>query len=510
MRIKEVKLKNFKFHQNLEFNISKQNCLLYGENGTGKSSIYEALYSVFNIYFRDKTFSFSKFKNNNSLEDLSAKIILDDDTELIIPNTTYDLINTLTINNKKTIYFANQDLLESIIINNDFYDTMRKTFKNNFATLHNFRKNFEFINSRIDSTNYKEEESKRDNNIIKMKMFLTQLEIRANDIINNHFRENFTISFKSVWGLSNTGYDFKYPNPKITLRINEQKSLKLNFNEAKLKLCSIAIFFALVKLEEDSNNPLKLLVLDDFLTSLDMANRKVIVQYILENFPLYQKIILTHNIQFYNLIIRLLKMREEEELWDIKNIFINDFQDIVESKIIDKNIKYLQEAEKYLKYPEYNLEVSGNFIRKEFERILTEYEQLLEIGKVEDLDNIIKALKNLDYIFIDSPNKLLRENFPEQLRKINQILNNVGQTDSDKKLEQITKEVENFSHFIDDKKKNYDTTYLRNTIKKTDFYKNILMNSSSHDDSEKEMYKAEFKRSIEILKKLRKILSDLK
>ena len=99
MQIKEIKLKNFKFHQNLEFEISKQNCLLYGENGTGKSSIYEALYSIFNIYFRNKNFSFHKFKNNNTLEDLNAKVILDDETELIIPHETYELVNNITLNN---------------------------------------------------------------------------------------------------------------------------------------------------------------------------------------------------------------------------------------------------------------------------------------------------------------------------------------------------------------------------------------------------------------------------
>lgn len=355
MKIKEVKLKNFKFHQNLEFKITKQNCLLYGENGTGKSSIYEALYSVFNIYFRDKTYSFNKFKNNNSVEALNTKVILDDETELVIPQTTYKLVNTITINNKKTIYFANQDLLESIISNDNFYDTVKKSFKHTFASLHNFRKNFEYINSRINSLNYLDEDAKRKDNIIKMEIFLNQIELRANDIINNHFEEKFTINFEYDWGLSNTEDDFKYPHPKIILKIDDEKNLKLNFNEAKLKLSSIAIFFALIKLEEDTNNPLKLLVLDDFLTSLDMANRKLIVQYILDNFGDYQKIILTHNIQFYNLIVKFLKSRknneQKEELtdWDIKNIFLFKENNHEIALIKENKVNYLYRAKKELK-----------------------------------------------------------------------------------------------------------------------------------------------------------------
>jgi len=74
----------------------------------------------------------------------------------------------------------------------------------------------------------------------------------------------------------------------------------------------------------ETENNLKLLVLDDFLTSLDMANRKIIAKYILDNFEDYQIIILTHNLQFNNLIKRLL----DNDKWDTKVwfnliIFIN-------------------------------------------------------------------------------------------------------------------------------------------------------------------------------------------
>ena len=104
---------------------------------------------------------------------------------------------------------------------------------------------------------------------------------------------------------------------------NDKDDFKNHFNEAKLKLISIAIYFALAK-KYETDSELKLLVLDDFLTSLDMANRKLIMQYILENFEEYQKIILTHNLQFSNLIIELLKMRDEEKEWDIKIYFLEE------------------------------------------------------------------------------------------------------------------------------------------------------------------------------------------
>ena len=51
MKIKKIIIENFKFHHHLEFEIrNNNNCLIYGENGSGKSSIYEALYSNFYYY----------------------------------------------------------------------------------------------------------------------------------------------------------------------------------------------------------------------------------------------------------------------------------------------------------------------------------------------------------------------------------------------------------------------------------------------------------------------------
>jgi recombinational DNA repair ATPase RecF len=54
MKIKKIIIENFKFHHHLEFEIrNNNNCLIYGENGSGKSSIYEALYSNF-YYYKNK------------------------------------------------------------------------------------------------------------------------------------------------------------------------------------------------------------------------------------------------------------------------------------------------------------------------------------------------------------------------------------------------------------------------------------------------------------------------
>ncbi|MCF6245218.1 MAG: AAA family ATPase, partial [Sulfurovum sp.] len=59
MKINSIELKNFKFHKELNFNIEKKNCIIYGENGTGKSSVYWSLVSV----FKKDLIDISDFKN---------------------------------------------------------------------------------------------------------------------------------------------------------------------------------------------------------------------------------------------------------------------------------------------------------------------------------------------------------------------------------------------------------------------------------------------------------------
>lgn len=49
-RINKLTLKNFKFFiGEIPINFERKNVLLYGENGSGKSSIYWALYIFFRV-----------------------------------------------------------------------------------------------------------------------------------------------------------------------------------------------------------------------------------------------------------------------------------------------------------------------------------------------------------------------------------------------------------------------------------------------------------------------------
>jgi energy-coupling factor transporter ATP-binding protein EcfA2 len=113
-------------------------------------------------------------------------------------------------------------------------------------------------------------------------------------------------------------------------------------NEAKLTQLALSVRFAasLVNLHDSD---LKLLVLDDLLVSLDMSNRMKIVEILLsETFANYQKIILTHELGFFREFRRKLGASHPE--W----CFLR-FEGTAKAKIECKKEKTdIQKAEDYL------------------------------------------------------------------------------------------------------------------------------------------------------------------
>jgi len=493
MRIKKVHLQNFKFHNDLEFEIDKNNCLIYGENGSGKSSIYWGLYSIFKTYFRNNEFEFSKFNNNDDNNNLSVSVDIDT-FKLNIPNEEYLLPEAIPITNSKTIYFANQDLLD-LIINGDtnFYTTIFKNLKKYFTKLNNFNNKYDDINHSIETNNLEEKVREKIAVDEEYKKYLVELLKIITQILTIELKENYVVKLEFTEGILDTT-TLKFTNPTIVLSIDEQNNLKLYFNEAKLKLTSIAIFFAMIKLEEkDTNNSFKLLVLDDFLTSLDMANRKYILEYIFKEFEDYQKIILTHNLQFYNLIIDWLKIEKQEKKWDIKNIYTREIDaDHSESIIYKINSSYIDEAQKKLDNNE--LQICGNLIRKEFERIIHELEKNMQLGAKEETDTIVGLIIN------DKP---IYKNQNEIFNTIKSTINYCKKINNDE--EKLKRKLISLSDDLTESTTNHNP-HLKSILKNILFYRKIVLNQSSHDNPDAEIYRKEYKNSITVIRELNKLL----
>ena len=532
MKIQKIHIKYFKAYEDFSIDFNKNNCLIYGENGTGKSSLYEALHSIF---YYDNVRNISKIKieedyKNRSFKnkDIEICLNLDDGKTISIESDEINNNDFVYFNNsgKKigdkvifpNFYFANEKILNRLVKEN-FYiaikDTLSFYFKqfcsiadanedSNYkpyhteSVFHEF-KDIEALKRKILNENIKPENETEDlyiRRIIEskikqqnqyLKIILNKIpQDKINSILKDKFKENISISFDFEGARLDDSDILKFIEPKIKIKINNEDykgKLYHHFNEAKLKLISVAIYFAIAKQYENSKpGGFKLLVLDDFLSSLDMANRKYIMQYILDEFKDYQKIILTHNLHFFNLIIKLLKLNNTESDWECKKLFIFDDK----PEIYDHHTSYISRAEEELKKA--NLDTATNLLRKEFERICSEFEEVLQIGKKEEMKIIIENLKNTSKIpFYNAYKNLIKilENFEDIIgKKCNSLA--TLQDYIKKQKDSILK---------------FDKCKIKE-IKINDFIKNILLNPMSHYDIEIECYQKELIDAAEQLKKL--------
>jgi len=514
MRIKQVDIKNFKFHHSLPFDIKAQNCLIYGENGTGKSSIYEALYSNF-YYYKNTNIAndifdiVGTFQHRDYSENTEVNILFNNQKEI---NRENNEVTDSELLENQTIYFANERLLREIT-EEDFYTLIQNSLKEHFPLLNNLHRIYLDWMRELNKPNNKKTSSETIEERIELdKQFKTQFFeyiplTEINSIIKNDLNEKFQIEF-NIGDSKIENKKLIYPTIQIKVKdIDDRGDFQNHFNEAKLKLIGIAIYFALAK-KYETDSDLKLLVLDDFLTSLDMANRKLIIQYILENFGEYQKIILTHNIQFYNLILREIDTSEESEKWDIKKIFLSSLLEEETAMIRDDSISFLGNAKERLEAGD--LQSSGNFLRKEFERIVQDFEILLELGKVEDMSNILDILKK-PKVYYPKPHKTIFE----FIKSIEEIF---GYTmDDNSKLFKIEEKIQKIKECKIDLNRaetledgTVEQYSLSLSLQKTNFYNGILLNPLSHNDIEIEAYRKECLNVIELLDNINKGLKKLK
>lgn len=522
MKIKKIIIENFKFHHHLEFEISNNNnCLIYGENGSGKSSIYEALYSNF-YYYKNKRIANGIIKirdtflhRNFPSGDFKVNILFDNSIYLnrTDENLTNDHILLAPEGNSEigesNIYFANEKVLRHITDDN-FFNIIENELIIHFPDLSKIISCYEDVNK---SLKLLKTDDQINEDIIKQRKEADNLcETKLNELIpfpliNDILQNNLLSDFKIEYSFKESIIDInkKFHSPLINFKIvdvDDRDDFKNHFNEAKLKLISIAVYFALVK-KYQTQNELKLLVLDDFLTSLDMANRKKIARFIIDYFEEYQIIILTHNIQFNNLLKKMIN----PTLWDTKILFTMKEDDLIVSKVKDKNDNYIEEAKNFINTSNYNLAIAGNLLRKAFEGIINEFEQLLELGKVEALKIMINCLRNDNKIFYKEPNDAL-SNLHKQFNKMI-IERNNGRPDNTiiDSLKEIFENLE--SHKITFKKESSPNIEY-NIIQKTEFFKNILLNPSSHNNIDSEIYKQECENTIILLEELNKIIATLK
>ena len=372
--IQKIILENFKaFHNSVIVDFKdKSNILIGGENGSGKSTIFEAIkYSFYydrlisenianTLVGREREAEIVQFKqnfNHRKYKTTDFSLLLNE-----TPIETFDKENYL-------VYLLSGDNIS----------------RNDTVVLSKLFKSVYFNSEEINNVcNYTE-------------MF--QLIV---DDVNNVLKDNFHESIQLELVQSEQG-ECRLIDEERDLRENNR--LRTFFNEAKLDLINLLLLLSFIDACKSNDGKFRIIVLDDCITSLDATNRILIIKYFIEKFgDCYQKIILTHNQSFFNLTKYYIENASSQAggwtyqtLYEFKNehkIYIYEGSDDLEK------IKKDYEEEKGKPSPSF--ESIGNRLRQRFEVLLFEIARFMQIGNFEESKSIITSLidKNNSNVFL--------------------------------------------------------------------------------------------------------------
>lgn len=415
-RITNLEIFNFRaFFDNYTIELSKgENLLIYGENGSGKSSLFKSLNNFFNSSL-NANFPYikhhSKITSDGILSftfndyDISTNTIISRYGQVIsfgsnlVTTGTEQFIKTAELTKgfldyKGLLAVYNhseaQPNLFDLIVNNllkDFIPTHlggTDPMGSRFSQLHkkitraHTRRTYSYWTGLPEMASYE----------ILLRKVLNEVFLQLNTFLLYYFKLNLRVWY-SLTPLISTGSWREIPKElKLALKLNgvyvgHQSDF---LNEARLSALSICLYLAIIK-----KNPqpidLKVLFLDDVFIGLDLSNRLPILEIIKNEFSDYQVFISTYDRHLYELAKRKFET-ESPEKWKSIELYVGN--DRIGNRPIDRPIlvvgeSHLEKATRYLhdsRRPDYP--ASANYFRKALEQIIQEEVPAYERADVEN------------------------------------------------------------------------------------------------------------------------------
>lgn len=216
-------------------------------------------------------------------------------------------------------------------------------------------------------------------------------------------------------------------NKGFTLKVTKDgtaiDNYKMVLNEARLSAISICLYLASNKLIP--KNELKLLLLDDIFIGIDSSNRLPFLRLLSDYFASYQIILLTYDRNWYNLARTYLTGNVSQE-WITKEIYnsetVVDGQAYFDPLVINGETPY-EKARSYLysrDHPDYP--ASANYYRKFIEKLYASYipESYMKDDDAEQIEpykltqithRLFRLLSNMPHYIVDLYNLLQAVSF---------------------------------------------------------------------------------------------------
>lgn len=475
--INKISLESFKaFGLPVEFvledaNAKGKNLLAYGENGSGKSSLFEAL----RLFFYQDQMLDALHKEGEAPEvyEANKKNFL-----RAYNNATMAVDFTLKVNDQDRIAFPFKDHACYMLGSEDVH-------LGNHVLVKEFLKGVSLPPMDIDKF-------WKDNGEDLIK--------NINKAIKEDFKEAFTVEIADSYSA------LKIVDP--TRGVSPENDYRRFLNEAKLHLVALLIFFETVKLHKVTlgANIDKVVVLDDIVTSLDATNRIFLVNYLIRDFGSEQIILLTHNVSFFNLVYLRVgnKVDQDAEKWVLYNICeVGDNTDAYAYDLVENSAKILSDYNSLSTTdPAAAADQAGNKIRKRFEAVLYEYAKLIQIDQFEDANRVLaRLIDKRKPVFVKYDNREVY-GANELLDEIIPILN-AAKSSSDK-VSEVKTCIESYQKLTEVKK-------IAAYLKELKMFQKVVLHQLSHGTGTRPTFTdKEIRQSIELLKKFEFLVNKIK
>ncbi|HEY3369982.1 MAG TPA: hypothetical protein VGK10_03985 [Prolixibacteraceae bacterium] len=463
-RITQITLTNYRAFYNEENKLDKyqiklplgENLLVYGENGSGKSSLYKAMEDFFLSAKEQLIIEHNLYTEGlPNLPETAIKINFSNKSAFEFTRLNSSALNNAFFNNTTAAFLTYKDILNTYFL--DLHDkghnpNLFNLFVTNFLTyltdasgsqeiyeeLESFRnhvKTFEKAHNKLIKGIVDRDRKEEIFNILKENLNTKKNELnnrlsalfipvieKVNNYLEKYFNFNFHVSLKNKDRYLSLRFSKKLPKLNESLIFNiklygkklEGKAYQTFLNEARLSALAISTYFAALKIESDrlANQNLKFLFLDDIFIGLDTSNRIPLLEILNSDFKEFQIFLTTYDRNWFEVAKRWstnspLKFKSIE-LYSVENkLSAGSFEMPL---IIDPSMNYFEKAKLYYQKKDYP--AAANYLRKacenELKRILPLNLQLMEkkstgailaieeLGKLFEKFNEYGTKNNLD------------------------------------------------------------------------------------------------------------------
>lgn len=461
-----------------------KNLLIYGENGSGKSSIFEGLRDFFQSSLKNIEFEQNVFSIGSIPQEPFIDVQFSDDAQIYSFSTDEYKTNTNTSPfirdvNKVKAFISYKDLLKTHFITtpllkinlfpllfgdggilSNISTPLLKISERSEVTFFDFWKKID--NSTISpeipgaitiSPEYNELVDLYETAVNK---FLDDIKDLTN-LFLEYFDENLFINEIKIeinkTGLVSENEEIGFMKPRIIPKLkfyNSDLQYYPSFlNEARLTALAISIYLAAI--ESNPINDYQILFFDDIFIGLDTNNRIPLLNIIKENLiQKYQIIITTYDKYWFELA----KDQLGNDNWSTAEMYIKENTNNFQPVIIQPSLDHYGLAKKYFDANDYP--ACGNYQRKAFEELISDFLPLNMILKCNE-DGTVNRIDKLETLF-------------DQFKKY---------------IKQCALDFSPFTDF--------------------NLYKRVVLNPLSHDDIQSPYFKSELEKTFEILDSLRKL-----